>query len=479
MATGIGWGISEPSLSDDDTFPISNLYRAWPALYSAAMSTRVRFAPSPTGKLHVGNVRTALMNVLHARSTGGTFILRIDDTDQERGSAELEQGIRDDLTWLGLHWGETFSQSDRFALYDEAAAVLKEKGLLYPCYDTADELDRQRKLQGVQGKPPIYDRRALELTEEQIAAYEAEGRTPHWRFKLSGKTVIWHDLVRGEQTIETSSISDPVLIRGDGSYLYTLPSVVDDLDAKITHVIRGEDHVTNSGAQIEIFHALGGTEPKFAHTPLLVDKEGGKLSKRLDGLSMRQLREDGYEPMAILSLLAKIGTSDPVEERFTIKQLAEEFSFDKIARSPARFDDDELRMLNAKILHETPYAQVKERLDALGVHGGEAFWLAIRDNVEVVDDAAGWNAAIYAPMAGKIEPEDKPFCDTAAELLGDDADWSELVRKLKDNTDRKGKRLFMPLRLALTGRNHGPQLGPILSLMGAARARARLRGETA
>lgn len=443
------------------------------------MTTRVRFAPSPTGKLHVGNVRTALMNVLHAYKTGGTFILRIDDTDVARATQENEDAIRDDLTWLGLHWQETFSQSKRFSLYDEAAQKLKETGLLYPAYDTAEELDRQRKLQGVQGKPPIYDRRALSLTNEQKAAYEAEGRQPHWRFKLSGNPVTWTDLVRGEQTVETSSLSDPVLIRGDGTYLYTLPSVFDDIESGITHVIRGEDHVTNSGTQIEIFRTLGGTEPIFAHTPLLVDKDSGKLSKRLDSLSMRQLCKEGYEPMAILSLLAKIGTSDPIEERFTIKQLAEEFSFSKIGRAHARFDDAELRSLNAKILHEMAYDQVKERLDALGVEGSERFWLAIRDNVEVVDDAAGWNATLYAPMAGVIEADDKAFCDTAAELLSNDIDWSELIRKLKDNTDRKGKGLFMPLRKALTGRNYGPEMGPILTLMGADRARARLRGEIA
>lgn len=443
------------------------------------MTTRVRFAPSPTGKLHVGNVRTALMNVLHARSTGGTFILRIDDTDLERGTQAYEDGIRDDLNWLGLHWQETFNQSKRFNLYDEAAETLKEKGLLYPAYDTAEELDRQRKLQAVKGKPPIYDRRALDLTDEEKAAYEAEGRKPHWRFRLSGETVTWNDLVRGEQSIDTGSISDPVLIREDGSYLYTLPSVVDDIDAKITHVIRGEDHVTNSGAQIEIFRALGGSEPIFAHTPLLVDKDGGKLSKRLDSLSMQQLREQGYEPMAILSLLAKIGTSDPVEERFSIKTLADEFSFEKIGRAPARFDDDELRALNAKILHETPYAQVEDRLNALGIDAGEAFWLAVRDNVEVVDDAAGWNTTLFAPMAGVIDDEDKVFCDTAAGLMNDEADWSELVRVLKERTDRKGKGLFMPLRKALTGRERGPEMGPLLSLIGAERARARLRGETA
>lgn len=452
-----------------------------PVMTTPNTPTRVRFAPSPTGKLHVGNVRTALMNVLHAKSTGGTFILRIDDTDVARGTQENEDTIRDDLTWLGMHWQETFSQSKRFNLYEEAADKLKESGFLYPAYDTSEDLDRQRKLQGVQGKPPIYDRRALDLTDDEKAAYEAEGRKPHWRFKLSGKTVTWVDMVRGEQSIETSSISDPVLIRGDGTFLYTLPSVVDDIDAKISHVIRGEDHVTNSGAQIEIFHALGGTVPIFAHTPLLVDRDGGKLSKRFEdlSLSMKKLREEGYEPMAILSLLAKIGTSDPVEERFALKELADEFSFDKIGRAPARFDDIELRALNAKILHETPYVVVKERLDALGVHGDEAFWLAIRDNVEVVDDAAGWNATLYAPMAGVIEADDKAFCDTAAELLGDDADWSELVRKLKDRTDRKGKGLFMPLRKALTGRNNGPQMGPLLTLMGADKARARLRGETA
>jgi glutamyl-tRNA synthetase len=419
------------------------------------------------------------MNVLHAKSTNGTFILRIDDTDLERGSKALEEGLRDDLNWLGLHWQETFNQSDRFHIYDAAAETLKAKGLLYPAYDTAEELDRQRKLQAVKGKPPIYDRRALDLTDEQKAAYEAEGRKPHWRFKLSGNTVVWNDLVRGEQSIETSSISDPVLIRGDGSYLYTLPSVVDDIEAKITHVIRGEDHVTNSGAQIEIFRALGGTEPVFAHTPLLVDKDGGKLSKRLDSLSMQELRGEGYEPMAILSLLAKIGTSDPVEERLSLKQLAEEFSFSKIGRAPARFDDDELRALNAKILHETPFVRVQDRLEALGITAGEPFWLAVRDNVEVVDDAAGWNTTLFAPMAGQIDDEDKAFCDTAAELLRDDADWSALIQSLKDHTDRKGKRLFMPLRKALTGRPHGPEMGPLLVLIGADRARARLRGETA
>ena len=283
----------------------------------------VRFAPSPTGKLHVGNVRTALMNVLFVKNQGGTFVLRIDDTDLERSTAAYEQGIRDDLSWLGVSWGRTFKQSERFEMYDAAANKLREAGLLYACYETSEELDRQRKLQRVAGKPPIYNRAGLSLSDEEKAAFEAEGRSPHWRFKLSGGTVTWTDMVRGEQSIDMSSLSDPVLIRGDGSYLYTLPSVVDDIEAKITHVIRGEDHVTNSGAQIEIFKALSDHLPEFAHTPLLVGADGKSLSKRLGSLSMSELREQSIEPLTIASLLAKIGTSDPIEIRPSLDQLAE------------------------------------------------------------------------------------------------------------------------------------------------------------
>ena len=279
------------------------------------MSVIVRFAPSPTGKLHVGNVRTALMNYLFVAQNDGTFILRIDDTDTEGSTQAYEDGIKTDLAWLGLNWDESFNQSARFGLYDEAAAKLKADGLLYPCYETSEELDRQRKLQRVAGKPPVYNRAALDLSADDITKLEAEGRKPHWRYKLSGGVATWTDMVRGDQRVDTSSLSDPVLIRADGSYLYTLPSVVDDIDAKITHVIRGEDHVTNSGAQIEIFRALGGTEPTFAHTPLLVGADGKGLSKRLGSLSMDQLREQEIEPMAINSLLGKIGTSDPVEAR--------------------------------------------------------------------------------------------------------------------------------------------------------------------
>lgn len=441
-----------------------------------------RFAPSPTGKLHVGNVRTALMNWLFVRESGGHFILRIDDTDTARSTAEYEEGIKTDMSWLGLNWDSSFKQSERFDEYDKARDKLVAAGLLYPCYETSDDLDRQRKLQRVAGKPPVYNRAALELTQADKAALEAEGRTPHWRFKLSGNAAKWTDLVRGEQSVDTSSLSDPVLIRGDGSYLYTLPSVVDDIDAAITHVIRGEDHVTNSGAQIEVFRALSDHLPTFAHTPLLVGKDGKGLSKRLGSLSMDELRDQYFEPLAICSLLGKIGTSDPIEARPSMAVLKDEFLFSKIGRAPARFDEDELLLLNGRLLHETPYEIVKDRLDAIGVAGGETLWLLARDNISKLPEMADWSTMIHAPMAGQIEDEDAEFCKTAADCLPakiTDATWSEWTSTLKEQTGRKGKGLFLPLRLALTGRRGGPSMGAILDLLGSEKAAARLRGETA
>ena len=446
------------------------------------MTVIARFAPSPTGRLHVGNVRTALMNWLFVREQGGQLILRIDDTDLERSTNEYEQGIKDDLTWLGLTWDSTFNQSHRFPSYEAAAAKLKADGLLYPCYETAEELDRQRKLQRVQSKPPIYNRAALSLTAEDKAKLEGEGRKPHWRFKLSGDIVTWQDMVRGEQNVDTASLSDPVLIRGDGSFLYTLPSVVDDIEEKITHVIRGEDHVTNSGAQIEVFRALSDHLPNFAHTPLLVGKDGKGLSKRLGSLSMQDLRQQGIEPLAICSLLGKIGTSDAIEIRNSLNVLKDEFSFSKIGRAPARFDEDELLLLNSKLMHDMPYADVEAHLQRLNVGGGEEFWNAIRANLSKVTDAAGWSTVIYSPMPGRIEDEDRDFCIAAANALPDQINtetWGNWVGELKSSQGRKGKSLFMPLRRALTGRDHGPEMGPILALLGSEKSRARLRGETA
>lgn len=450
------------------------------------MTVKVRFAPSPTGRIHVGNVRTALMNFMFAKSRGGQFVLRIDDTDLERSTKEYEEGIRTDLKWLGLDWDETFNQSERFAEYEKAKDRLIEAGRLYPCYETEDELERKRKIQRAQGKPPVYDRAALDLTPEQKTKYEDEGRKPHWRFKLSGGRIEWNDLVRGPSHIETSSVSDPILIREDGSYLYTLPSVVDDIDAEITHIIRGEDHVTNSAAQIEIFEALGGSGagPQMGHHPLLVGADGEKLSKRLGSLSVLGLREEvGLEPMAILSVLAKVGTSDPVEIRPSLDTLVEEFDLSKLSRTPARLDPADMRRLNARLLHEMDFGAVSERLCAMGVDIDHTAWLAIRPNLETLADAKDWFVLIEGPVTPLVAEEDADFVKTAAELLpegplGADS-WSAWTGALKEKTGRKGKALFMPLRLALTGQSHGPEMSVLLPLIGAERAKRRLHGEAA
>ena len=447
------------------------------------MTVKVRFAPSPTGRLHVGNVRTALMNVLFARREGGTVLLRIDDTDLERSTAAYEDAIKADLTWLGLTWDETFKQSEHFDRYQAARDTLVERGFLYPCYETEDELDRKRKIQRAQGKPPVYDRAALSLTEAERAVLEAEGRQPHWRFKLSGGRIEWTDLVRGASHIETSSVSDPILIRADGSYLYTLPSVVDDIEAGVTHIIRGEDHVTNSAAQIEIFEALAGkgASPALGHMALLVGADGDKLSKRLGSLSVGSLRDDeGFEPMAITSLLAKIGTSDPVEARESIEALAADFDFAKLSRTPARFDPADLARLNARILHAMDYDAVKERLVVLGADGGEAFWAAVRPNLERVGEVIEWRRLVEGPVEPIIE--DANYAALAAELLPAGEltleSWSEWTGALKEQTGRKGKDLFKPLRLALTGQERGPEMNQLLMLIGQDRAKKRLAGQT-
>ncbi|MAL09598.1 MAG: glutamate--tRNA ligase [Maricaulis sp.] len=444
------------------------------------MSAKVRFAPSPTGKLHVGNIRTALTNFLYAKGQGGQFVLRIDDTDLERSTKAFEDGIKADLEWLGLNWDETFRQSERFERYDAVADDLRQRGLLYPCYETGDELDRKRKLQRAQGKPPVYDRAALTLTDAQKAAYEAEGRKPHWRFKLSGKTVTWTDLVRGDTPIDTASLSDPILIREDGSYLYTLPSVIDDIDTGITAIIRGEDHVTNSGAQIEIFEAIAGKAPDMGHHPLLVGPDGEKLSKRLGTLSISGLAEEGIEAMTILSLLAKIGTSDPVEPRLSIEALAADFDLSKFSRAPARFDPEELTRLNARLLHETPLESVRSRLSAMGVDVTPEFWEAARPNLDRLEDAVTLRNLIEGPVTPVVADEDRDFIATAAEALPagtlDAGSWSAWTSELKAQTGRKGRGLFMPLRLALTGESHGPEMDKLLVLIGRERALSRLNG---
>jgi glutamyl-tRNA synthetase len=426
-------------------------------------------------------VRTALMNWLFALRQGGQVLLRIDDTDLARSTKEYEQAIEDDLRWLGLPWNERANQSARFDVYEKAAQKLKDAGLLYPAYETEDELDRKRKIAQATGKPPVYDRAALKLTDAERAQFEAEGRKPHWRFKLSGARKDWVDLVRGPQSIDTASLSDPVLIREDGAFLYTLPSVVDDIDFKITHIVRGEDHVTNSGVQIEIFEALGGDVPAFGHFPLLVGADGAALSKRIGSLGVGELGVEGYEPMALLSHLAKIGTSDPVEARLTLDALAEEFAFEKIGRAPARFDPEELKRVNAAVVHQLEYAAVKDRLVELDADKGEAFWLAVRANLTLLPDVKEYAQIVDGPITPVIA--DTSFATAAADLLPkgayDATSWQAFTNAVKEKTGAKGKALFMPLRQALTGMDHGPEMAALFPLIGEERARKRLMGEAA
>jgi len=442
--------------------------------------TIVRFAPSPTGLLHVGNARTAMLNWLFAKKHHGKFFLRIDDTDTERSKPEYETAILEDLAWLGMTHDIFARQIERADAHARAAEALKASGHLYPAYETPDELDRRRKRQIAMKKPPVYDRAALKLSAEDRAKLEGEGRKPHWRFRLSQTKVKWHDLCRGDVEIDTAHLSDPVLIREDGRFLYTLPSVVDDIDFKITHIIRGEDHVTNTAAQIEIFAALGAAIPHFAHFPLLVGVGGEALSKRIGSLSLREIREGGIEPLALDSYLAKTGTSDPIALGASLDELAAQFDFAKIGRAPAHFDPKELEGLNAKLLHGLPYDAVKDRLAALGVDS-EALWTAIKPNVAHLSEAAD----LAALVTGTITPviENAAFASKAAELLPsepwDENTWSAWTKAVSAATGAKGRDLFHPLRLALTARESGPEMKKLLPLMGREKVLARLSGNVA
>jgi glutamyl-tRNA synthetase len=440
------------------------------------MTITTRFAPSPTGTLHVGNIRAALHNWMWARKNGGRFLLRIDDTDAARSTEENVVSIRADLAWLGLHNDGEARQSARFALYEAKFDELRAAGRIYPCYESADELDLRRKILLGRGLPPVYERNALTLTDDQIAAYEAEGRKPHYRFKLDhGQPIEWADMVRGEQHFSPEKLSDPVIRRADGSWLYMLPSAIDDVDLGITHVIRGEDHVSNTATQLQMFTALGAAPPRFGHEALLTGAEG-KLSKRLGSLGVDALREAGIEPMAIIALLARLGTSDPIEPVTSPEPLIHTLDFNRFGRAPARFDEAELAALNAKIIHQLPFESVRDRLPA-GMD--EAAWEAIRPNLSTISEAAEWWAVVEGPIEALTQPEDAEFLAQAAAIAVDldwsDAPWAGLTTALKHATGRKGKALFLPLRLALTGREHGPEMAAMLTLIGKERALNRLK----
>ncbi|KXF76980.1 glutamine--tRNA ligase [Paramesorhizobium deserti] len=448
------------------------------------MTVTVRFAPSPTGYIHIGNTRTALSNWLFALKNGGRFILRFDDTDIERSKSEYAEAIAQDLDWLGVKPDRVEYQSKRFAIYDAAAERLKSAGLLYPCYETAEELELRRKLRLARRLPPVYGREALKLTDAERAKLEAEGRKPHWRFLLPNfkddpfsperTEVHWDDLVRGPQTVDLASMSDPVLVREDGSYLYTFPSVVDDIDLGVTHVIRGDDHVTNTGAQIAIFRALGAEPPQFGHHNLLTTISGEGLSKRTGALSIRALREVGYEPMSVASLAVLIGTSENVIAAPDMQVLAEHFELAAASKSSAKFDPAELDTLNRALVHALDFEAVRGRLAALGIEGdkAEAFWLAVRGNLGRVSDASLWWKIVNEGVqtAPDLSQEDVAFVREAFDLLPaepwDRQTWKVWTDAVKEKSGRKGKALFMPLRLALTGLPAGPELADLLPVLG-------------
>lgn len=439
--------------------------------------TTTRFAPSPTGYIHVGNLRTALMNFLIARKAGGEFILRIDDTDPERSKEEYVDAIKQDLEWLGLTWDRVERQSSRLERYVAAADELRGIGRFYEAFETPTELDLKRKKQLNMGKPPVYDRAALALSDPEKAALRAERGDGVWRFKLDHERIEWKDGVLGDISIDAASVSDPVLIRGDGQFLYTLASVVDDTEMGVTHVVRGSDHVTNTATQIQIIKALGGTVPEFAHHSLLTGPQGEALSKRLGTLALRDLREAGVQPMALLSLMARLGSSDPVEIRSEMSELIEGFDINRFGAAPTKFDVEDLYPLTARYLQSLTLEQVKPHVEALGVppQKQEAFWAMAKENITTLKDLQGWWDLCQNGAAPLIADEDAEFIAEAMKLLPegpyDDDSWKSWTAAVKEATGRKGKGLFMPLRKAVTGRERGPDMSALLALMSVVQAR--------
>lgn len=443
------------------------------------MTPILRFAPSPTGMMHVGNARTALLNWLFAKKYQGQFILRFDDTDLVRSKPEYAQAISQDLAWLGWGYDEVFYQSSRLHRYNEAVSLLKEKNLLYPCYESPEELDFKRKRQLSQGRPPVYDRGALRLTPSQIQALKAEGRTPHWRFLLTHETISWQDLAHGDISIDTCSLSDPILIREDGSPVYTLSSVVDDLDYRITHILRGNDHITNTAVQILLLKALDPHHscPVFGHFPLMVAEDGGALSKRLGSLGIRDLKDQGIEALSISSYLARLGTREDVVYAMSLQELIDGFDTEKFAHGSPKLSVSDLERLNSKLVHHLPFEVVKDCVPAMP----ESLWLTLRGNLNKISDVEGLLAIIQEKVTPAIEDPD--YMAQALEALPSEPwnqdTWSLWTQALKTQTGRKGKELFMPLRLALTAQNHGPEMSKVLPLLKRSVVEKRLQGATA
>ncbi|MFD2740503.1 glutamate--tRNA ligase [Sulfitobacter aestuarii] len=440
--------------------------------------TITRFAPSPTGWIHVGNLRTALMNFLIARKAGGSFILRIDDTDPERSKEEYVDGIKRDLDWLGLHWDRVERQSERLEKYHAAADELRRMGRFYEAFETPTELDLKRKKQLNMGRPPVYDRAALKLSDAEKDALREERGSGVWRFKLDQERIEWQDGILGDISIDAASVSDPVLIRGDGQILYTLASVVDDTEMGVTDVVRGSDHVTNTATQIQIIEALGGQVPRFAHHSLLTGPQGEALSKRLGVLALKDLREQGVQPFALLSLMARLGSSDPVELRSDMDALIEGFDIERFGSAPTKFDVADLFPLTGRYLQTLPLSAVKNEVSALGVPEDQAerFWAVTHENIHTLKDLDGWWAMFRDGAEPVIEDEDREFVKEAMALLPeqpfDDQTWGNWTAAVKEATGRKGRGLFRPLRLALTGQEHGPDMGQLMPLLQVVKARS-------
>ncbi len=432
--------------------------------------TTTRFAPSPTGWIHIGNLRAALFNFAIARAAGGTFILRLDDTDPERSKPEYSQGIRDDLTWLGLTWDREERQSARTDRYEAARAKLVADGRVYECFETPTELDLRRKTQLSMGRPPVYDRAALRLTEDEKARLREE-RPSHWRFLLDAGRIEWEDGIRGPVSIDAGSVSDPVIVKEDGQWLYTFASSVDDGEMGVTDVVRGEDHVTNTATQIQIIQALGHAVPRFAHHSLLTGPQGEGLSKRLGTLSLRDLRAQGVEPMAVLSLMARLGSSDPVEMRASVAEIVEGFRLGSFGTAPTKFDAEDLWPLTAKAIAAKPYEAVAQAIRSAGVPDAiaPAFWDVLHDNIGREAEIADWWAILSRGGTGAVEPEDLDFAAQALAALGeppyDATTWGEWTAGLKAASGRKGRGLFMPLRRLVTGRDHGPEMAAVMPLL--------------
>ena len=438
--------------------------------------TKVRFAPSPTGYLHIGNFRTALINFLFAKNKNGHFMLRIDDTDDERSLKKYEDAIKEDLSWVGINWDSLEKQSSRLSYYDQALQKLLDKKRAYPCFETAEELSLKRKKQLSSGKPPIYDRSALNLSDSDIADFKAKGRSPHYRFLLDHKDVNWNDLVKGASQYNMSNLSDPVIIREDGRVIYTLASVVDDIDFEVTDILRGEDHMTNSAAQIQLFEALESSPPNLGHLSLLTDISGAGLSKRLGSISLRDLKDEGFQPMAISSLLSKVGTSDAVEIFRDINQIISDFDISKFGKSKPKFDKNELRGLNSKFFKMLDFSDISNQLKNFNFKISSDFWELVKGNIENLEELELWWNIIY----GNIEPKynDENFLNTALETLPegnfDKNTWTNWTSILMEETGRKGKELYNPLRMCLTGQNKGPEMATLVFLMGRGKVLERL-----